>query len=132
MDPKSWGPPTWKSLHSITFGYPHCPTMDDKKNNLLYFTLLQHVLPCITCRDNYKKHLNKYPLTNDILSSRIKFIKWLIDIHNEVNIMLGKPTKSYEEVINKYETQNNNWFIIVIVGLIILLSIIYYLYRSFS
>jgi len=91
IDPKIWGPICWKLLEYITFTYPVRPTEEDKINIRIFFTALQHVLPCQKCRNNYGMHLKKFPLDDKAVSSQRELITWLINIHNEVNIMNGKP-----------------------------------------
>ena len=36
-----------------------------------------------------------------------EFVKWLIHIHNEVNVMLNKPINSQEEVMQEYKKELN-------------------------
>jgi len=112
-----WGPLLWHFLHIISFNYPVNPTEYNKKNNLVknqiensyyYFIfLLQFLLPCKTCRDNLKKNLesldfftNKYK----IMKNRTTFSKFIYNLHETVNKMLGKESKlSYEQVRDFYE-----------------------------
>ena len=60
------------------------------------------MLPCAICREHYKQHLAKNPLT-PFLDSRKDLLKWTIDIHNKVNKKLGKPEWTEVEVITYYE-----------------------------
>ena len=122
MDSKIWGPKLWDSLHAITLNYPDLPTLQDKDNMKQFFNSLGNVLPCHKCKINFSKHLVTHPLNNDVLSSKTKLVKWLIDIHNEVNIMTGKPIMSYETalktILEKYEDNGygyNVWLLIIIV-----------------
>lgn len=120
IDPKYWGPNTWRFMHYITVAYPDNPDQNIKNNTYNFFYSLKYLLPCEKCRHNYGIHLIKYPLTNDILSSRQSLFNWLVDIHNEVNKSCGKPVLSYEQAKNLYsnyniehytntENSNNNW-----------------------
>jgi len=97
-----WGSSGWKLLHYITLSYPDNPTAIDKKNMKNFFASFQTVIPCKTCATNFKKHMTKYPLTDNILSSRRNLVHWLIDIHNEVNKLLGKPILSYAKALSLY------------------------------
>lgn len=106
MDPKSWGPPAWKFLHSITLAYPLNPTKLEKINMLNFFKSVGKVLPCNMCRTNYSRHLSKLPLTDDVLSSRDGLVQWLIRIHDMVNNDLGKNVKKED---------NKLFFLILIV-----------------
>ncbi len=101
MKPEIWGPHAWIFLHSITLTYPDTPTSDDKKNMADFFSTLMKVLPCQKCQSNFGQHFAEYPLTDDILSSKAKLIKWLIDVHNAVNRMNNKEVLSHEESLRR-------------------------------
>lgn len=107
-DPKIWGPPAWTFLHTVTLNYPKCPSNSDKQNYKNFFNNLENILPCDTCRRHFKNHLKKYPLTYDILSSKRELIKWLIDVHNEINKMNGKREYYYDEVLSYYDKLYGN------------------------
>lgn len=108
MNPNIWGPHAWFFLHSITLAYPECPSKDDKVNTKNFFYSLRNILPCTKCKINYQKHIEKNPLTNNILCSKKKLIKWLIDIHNYVNKMKGEREYTYEEIMNYYSSKYND------------------------
>lgn len=135
MNPNIWGPPTWIFLHTVTFAYPENPTIDDKKNMYNFFKNLSPILPCDRCKVNFDKHLQKYPLNNETLCSRASLSRWLVDIHNEVNILTGKPTMTYKEAedyynrlyMRRYDCINITIYISVITLLIIFFVYIIYL-----
>lgn len=102
IDPKIWGPSSWNFMHYITIGYPERPNDEIKKNTYNFFMSLKYLLPCEKCRYNFNRHLEKYPLTNDILSSKDKLIDWLIQIHNEVNISTGKPAMARNQIMETF------------------------------
>jgi len=102
IDPKIWGPSSWKFMHYITMGYPEQPSEEVKRSTYNFFTSLKDLLPCEKCRYNFGYHLQRHPLTNDILSSRSKLINWLIDIHNDVNASTGKPILTYDQALEIY------------------------------
>jgi hypothetical protein len=138
MDSRFWGPHAWIFLHSITLEYPDVPTMRDKDNMSNFFNSLGNVLPCYKCKINFPKHLIKYPLNNDVLSSKTRLVKWLIDIHNEVNIMTGKEVMPYEialkNILEKYENKGipNNILILIIIIIIFLTIGIVLIYNKYS
>ena len=105
MEPTIWGPAAWKFLHTITFQYPENPTDNDKRKYYIFFNTLKDVLPCPNCKEHYSKNIEKLPIQ---LESRDDFIKWLIDIHNEVNIINKKKKYSYEEVYKLYNNMYDN------------------------
>jgi len=107
MNPKFWGPHGWMFLHSITMNYPKKPTEQDKQAYYQFFKSLEHVLPCEKCAYNYSNNLKKLSLET-ALEGRDKLIRWLINIHNEVNKETGKPTYTYEQVIDEYNYKVKN------------------------
>ena len=82
----------------------------------------------------YKKNLEKFPLTSEVLSSKQNLIKWLFKIHNNINKMNGKPEITFSEMNNIYNnlysqknvpSNNNNDYIYKLALLILFLSIIF-------
>jgi hypothetical protein len=110
ISPTVWGPPGWKFMHYITFTYPINPNIEDKENYKNFFEIVGKVLPCNSCRINFNKHLKKYPLTDYVLSTKKNLIEWFVNIHNEVNIMNGKPIMTPNQVMNLYLRNNNSIF----------------------
>src|ERR1700733_5146368 len=85
MLPKIWGKYAWNFIHLVTLSYPDNPTCEDKRQYYIFFTSLKNVLPCAKCKFNMEKHLKKFPLTDEILSSKQNLIKWDIHLHNYYN-----------------------------------------------
>ena len=99
-----WGPSQWHVLHTMSFNYPVNPTPQEKRNYRNYILSLQNVLPCGKCRDNLRKNFKKMPLMMKHMKSRHTFSKYIYDLHEIVNKMLGKKSGlSYEQVRNTYE-----------------------------
>lgn len=94
-NPKVWGPPLWKKLHTITFEYPEYidpkdPQSMQLKNNVgRLFNELKTAIPCKECRQSYRVFIKRYPVEPH-LKSRYALSKWLYDIHNMVNAKLRK------------------------------------------
>jgi len=107
IGPDKWGVYGWKFIHHVALGYPKIPTENDKYNYKSFFSLLGNVLPCHICSDHYNNNLLIYPLTDEVLSDKIKFINWTIDMHNEVNKKNGTKIYGYDEALelikNNYE-----------------------------
>jgi len=104
MSTSVWGPKLWYVLHLMTFNYPEIPNEYEKRHFHDFFVNLQYVLPCLKCRYHYRQTLEKYPITPN-LDNKNSLVKWLIDIHNEVNVSTGKPIKSYNEVLQEYKDE---------------------------
>ena len=99
-----WGPSMWHFLHTMSFNYPVEPTQQEKNKYQCFVLSLQYVLPCKYCRMNFKKNLKQLPLTQSFLKSRGTFSKYMYDMHELVNKMLGKKSNlTYEEVRERYE-----------------------------
>lgn len=99
-----WGPPMWHILHTISFNYPVNPTCDQKKYYYKFYKNLVNILPCKYCRDNLANNLSKHPLTKEVFASRDSLSRWVYQLHEIVNKMLGKKSNlTFEDVRNRYE-----------------------------
>ncbi|AYV78956.1 MAG: putative FAD-linked sulfhydryl oxidase [Edafosvirus sp.] len=138
IDPKLWGYHTWNFMHYITLSYSENPTEEEMNDIKNFFLLIPKVLPCEKCRKNFILNLQKYPLTPQILQSKHQLILWLINMHNEVNIELGKPLITYDDVIsmiplnNTTDEKGNGTTICIILILLILVIIGLLLYIKFK
>jgi hypothetical protein len=101
MDNNIWGPHFWFTLHTITLGYPDNPSYADKRRFNDFFTSVQYILPCQKCREHYRNHLNNFPISIS-LDNKESIVKWLFDLHNQVNISLNKNIMEYDAFKEKY------------------------------
>lgn len=99
-----WGPPMWHFLHTMSFNYPVHPTAADKRNYGAFIKGLQHILPCGHCRTNLKTNFRNHPLRACHLASREAFSRYVYELHEIVNKLLGKTSGlSYCDVRERYE-----------------------------
>tara|TARA_B110000444_G_scaffold261027_1_gene310576 strand:- start:1185 stop:1628 length:444 start_codon:yes stop_codon:yes gene_type:complete len=102
-NPNVWGPPLWDILHFLTFKY------NSKEDKELYLKLFSEyvltLIPCPPCERHYERRLVKIPID---LRSREKLSRWLVNLHNDVNKELKKPTMSYEKVVERYKKNESN------------------------
>jgi len=99
-----WGPSMWHYLHTMSFNYPVDPSCNDKKNYRDFILNLQNVLPCGKCRRNLVKNFKKHPLNIQAMESRATFSKYIYDLHEIINEMLGKKSGlTYDMVRERYE-----------------------------
>jgi hypothetical protein len=105
MDPKVWGPFLWYILHIISFNYPINPSYADKRIYHDFYVNLKDLIPCSMCQKHYRQHLHSNPIS-PALDSRADLVKWVIQMHNLVNISLGKPTMTVDEVFAAYQMNN--------------------------
>lgn len=99
-----WGPSLWHFLHTMSFNYPVNPSKKEIQKYKTFILNLQNVLPCKYCRINLKKNFKDLCFDDKCFENRYKFSKFVYDLHNHINIMLGKQKyKTYEEVRDNYE-----------------------------
>jgi len=99
-----WGPGTWHFLHTMSFNYPVNPTAEDKSHYRDFIYSLRYVLPCGKCRKNLRKNLKELPLLMKHMDSRDTFSKYIYQLHEKINRMLGKESGlSYCDVRERYE-----------------------------
>jgi hypothetical protein len=144
--PDVWGPHGWKFIHYVTLGYPINPTDMDKERYSNFFNILQYVIPCSICASHFQKQLKEAPLTDEILSDKMKFIEWGISRHNLVNKLNNKKVYTFEEgykdikknfamechsdmfdKIDKFDNTsltNNEYIYIVLISIILILLIV--------
>ena len=100
----TWGPSQWHMLHTISFNYPVKPTQKDKERYRSYILSLKNVLPCGKCRANLKENFKKLPLRMADMENRETFSRYIFNLHELINTMLGKSSGlTYEEVRDTYE-----------------------------
>lgn len=80
---KEWGPILWGSLHSRTREYS-CNKDEEKR----WLNIFHTWIPCGKCKSHWAELLKKNPPE---LSTKEKYVQWAIDMHNQVNLSLGKP-----------------------------------------
>ena len=105
IKPDIWGSHLWRFLHYLSLSYPENPTDEEKEIMLNFLESLQEILPCEKCRYNFNKHLDN--LDMNVLNNNESFVKWVYNVHNEVNRDTGKPILSYDEFIKMYTVNNN-------------------------
>lgn len=99
-----WGPGLWFFLHTISFNYPIKPTAEQKKQYKNFILQLKYILPCRYCRENLKKNLKTLPLRERDLKDRESFSRWVYNLHELVNKMLGKKSGlTYTNVRERHE-----------------------------
>lgn len=99
-----WGPSMWHYLHIISFNYPNNPTKFLKQKYKQFLLNLQYTLPCKYCRINLKNNFKKFPLKDEIFQNRNNFSRYIYNLHELINKMLGKKSNlSYCDVRDRYE-----------------------------
>jgi hypothetical protein len=106
IDAKLWGPAIWKALYYVALGYPEHPTEIQKRKYKDFFLLLAYILPCVKCQQHFISNLKLMPISDNVMSSREKLFKWVLDYNNIVNKMQSKPEISYDAIIKQLQVPN--------------------------
>lgn len=86
MDTRFWGPSGWKFLHLTTFFYE---PSENKYKMSKFLETIPFILPCKFCRASLTEYYDNRPF-KPALKSAPRLIKWMYDIHNDVNDKLRK------------------------------------------
>lgn len=102
-DPKNWGPSSWKILHVLAYTYPEIANYETQVNIEKFIASFSELLPCNSCKDDFKKYVQKYPVKS---KTRESLIQWTVDLHNSVNKKLGKKLLTYDEAKKVWNSSN--------------------------
>lgn len=98
VSPDDWGPQYWRVMHSVAFWYPTDPTNDQKQSAHAFYSALRQLLPCAACRAHYEQILIVRPLDRAV-QNRMSLVRWVIDVHNDVNESIGKSRLDFDEAV---------------------------------
>jgi hypothetical protein len=93
-----WGPPMWELIHMIS-AFVDITGIDYDKFKA-FITCLQYTIPCVKCKDHFVENLKLFVLDRYFLNNDI--FQWSVDIHNNVNTMIDKPTVTSIDAYRKY------------------------------
>lgn len=99
LDQTIWGPGAWDFLHTVAFAFPEKPRQKDKIAAKNFVESFACILPCSVCKTHFKENIKKLPIN---VETRDKFFEWTVELHNLVNLQLGKPEWKVEDVRNVY------------------------------
>ena len=106
MPPQIWGPIFWSTMHIASLAYSDTPTDRQKSNMRAFYESLVDVIPCPICRQHYEDNLKTIPLDEPI-KSRMGLVKWVFDMHNKINVQLGKREITFDEFIESMKNLEN-------------------------
>lgn len=123
----NWGPDVWAGINAIVRFYPENPTDSDKIEYRKFLESFKTVLPCDLCKGHYTEYLAKVSW-DSILLNRFTLVKFVIDLHNDVNKRNGKPVLEYQEaatiILKGGDFSQGNSLLSISTPIIILLVII--------
>lgn len=89
VDKDDLGSQTWTLLHTLAAHYPTTPTPQEQEMIKQFYASLAHFYPCKICAEDLQKSVAESP---PAAHSREAMALWTCQLHNEVNIKLGKPS----------------------------------------
>lgn len=104
MKTSVWGPSAWRFLHAVTFSYPEAPDEQQRQAATNLFQSLRQLIPCGDCCGHYCTEIQSHPPQ---VQSRDSLSRWLVDLHNRVNVRLGKPLHSYQAARAEYMSEDS-------------------------
>lgn len=138
MGPNVWGPIFWNTMHIASLGYSMNPTNEEKEAASAFFSSLQFMIPCPICKEHYSYFLKNMPV---VTTDRDTLINWVFDLHNKVNVQLGKSPVTFDQYIKNMQklsekesidlyNNNNNNILKYMGGGTILLFGAWYMYKQ--
>jgi hypothetical protein len=104
MKTSVWGPSAWRFLHAVSFAYPDSPDEQQRQAAKDLFQSLRQLIPCGDCCGHYCTEIQSHPPQ---VQSRDALSRWLVDLHNRVNVRLGKPLHSYQAARAEYMSEES-------------------------
>tara|TARA_Y100000992_G_scaffold229889_1_gene161182 strand:+ start:371 stop:790 length:420 start_codon:yes stop_codon:yes gene_type:complete len=101
---KIWGPHYWFFLFTVSLNYPHSPNNLTKKK---YYNLIRNFhlfIPDNEISGYFESLINEFPVT-PYLDNRNTFVRWVVFIHNQINIKLKKPKITLKKALYDYYLQ---------------------------
>jgi hypothetical protein len=99
------GPLLWKIMHLRAHSFSETPTEKEKTECRNFYANISFAIECDSCKEHYLvMFYTEVPFDN---RSGSKLRNWVVDIHNRVNVRLGKRVVSYEESDRMYREQIN-------------------------
>lgn len=117
-----WGAAGWRFLHSVSFSYPAKPSFEERRHMFTFLRSVGHVLPCKRCRAHYNAYVEARLIvpSSAPLASREALSRFLVDLHNDVNARLQRPSVHYDTVRYEYEVDcGDGWTRLLLLWLVV-------------
>lgn len=93
-----WGPAAWTSLQADILTLPKKIDAHEFCMFKIYLALRARYLPCSSCAIHFERHLKEMP--NDATHrTRAGLLRWLTNVHNDVNRRKQRQKISEEEIV---------------------------------
>ena len=110
-------------LNSIALTYK--PEFKERYKILL--EQLGYILPCENCGENLRKNINNL---DDALQTKESFMKFLLDLRNQINIDNKLPLKTMQDNINEIYYPDNSCYIVLSIIILIMLILLYIILQN--
>jgi len=98
-DRQELGASTWSLLHSVAAYFPDKPTPAQQADAKIFLSTFSRLYPCHECAEDLRQDLKELPPR---VSSSKEFSEWMCQLHNRVNVKLGKPTFDCSKVFERW------------------------------
>ncbi|XP_017779893.1 PREDICTED: FAD-linked sulfhydryl oxidase ALR [Nicrophorus vespilloides] len=88
LDKDELGNKSWGLLHTMAAKFPKTPTCEQKDDMRTFFNIFSKFYPCEHCAADLRKDLSECPPN---VENQENLSKWLCELHNKVNVKIGKP-----------------------------------------
>lgn len=99
LDSKLLGSNTWSFLHTMAAYYPENPSMEQQSKMKQFINLLSDFYPCHKCAAHLRDDLKT---TTPDTRSNITLSEWFCELHNRVNVRLGKAEFDCSRVLERW------------------------------
>jgi len=93
------GSSSWSLLHSLAAYFPSKPSVVEQEEAKQFMHLFSKLYPCHDCAEDLKKDLIDDPPK---VASSDEFSQWMCELHNKVNLKLGKPIFDCSKVFQRW------------------------------
>lgn len=101
IDPQVFGKYFWGTMHLSALGAPDVFDATLANTYKTFFNQIANVLPCHSCKEHLAQTYQNILIDNALTGSHALFA-WTVDIHNAVNVRLGKPEMAVEDARKKW------------------------------
>jgi len=88
LDRTELGRNTWSFLHTMAAYYPETPSEETQNDMTNFMKLFSKFFPCEDCAKDLRQEMAVLPPQT---SDRASLSLWLCNLHNIVNVKIGKP-----------------------------------------
>ncbi|ESO06648.1 hypothetical protein HELRODRAFT_64824 [Helobdella robusta] len=99
-DKSELGINTWSFLHTMAAYYPEKPTTSQQADMKSFIHLFSKFYPCEHCAEDLREDLKKH---EPEVTSNLTLSQWFCNLHNRVNLKLGKPQFDCRNVLKRWK-----------------------------